>query len=83
VLASVKDARADSRSVSSVSAIRAVPLADFRRMGGLPAASSTPRSPKLDAVGVCDAGFGKDFALGAPVTFDGQQYNVIGQLTAQ
>jgi Domain of unknown function (DUF4157) len=83
VLATVKDAQAASRSVSNVSAIRAVPLADFRRSGGSPAASSMPRNPKLDAVGVCDAGFGKDFALGGPVLFDGLRYNIIGQLTAR
>ena len=83
VLGTVSNAKAASPSVGNVSAIRAVPIADFHSIGGLPSASSAPRHSKLGDVGTCGVGFGKDFSVGARVLFDGMPYKVISQFSVQ
>jgi hypothetical protein len=79
----VKNARAASASVSNTSAIRAVPIFDFRNTAGTLSASSMPQRSPFGAVESCSVGFPKAFALDTPVLFDGQPYYVIGQLTAK
>jgi hypothetical protein len=83
VLGAVKNAQAASLSVAQVSAIRAVAVADFRPVAGLPSASTVFEPRKSNFIYTSETGSQKAFALGAQVLFDGKPHLIIGQFSAE
>lgn len=78
VLASVSNADADTPTVDSVSAIRAVAVGDFE-LFGTPTAGSTTDGPVSSVLHTPEATRGK-FELGSIVMYDHAEHIVIGQI---
>jgi hypothetical protein len=83
VTGTVNDAQAASPAIGQVSAIRAVAVADFRPLGDLPSATSTPEQQKSNFIYSSKTGSRTMFALGGLVVFDGKQHVIIGQISAR
>lgn len=81
VIGTVKEARADEPKIDEVSAIRAVPVSDFKPRNGVQSASSS-KSPFGSAFEVCQDTTGK-FEIHTEVMFDGEPHYIIARVRAE